>query len=218
MRKIVLLLFPLIAFAQMDFNLSNYKRQLQAYVSSGAYEFDQWRAIKPAMHYLAHHNFSENSAIVFDIDETLLSNYQSMQAVGFGGNSEIFHENEMLANAELIPASFALYKAALAKGLKVFIITGRGIMVQAATIKNLKLRGIDQYESIEFWHGKKPATVLSYKSNARCAIERAKYHIVLNVGDQASDLVGPCRGDVAVKLPNPFYAIPADQLKRSFAY
>lgn len=216
--KYLLIILPLSVFAMPNINLYDAKNAMLDYVNSGDYQLEQWQAVKPALNYLIHHKPAAKAAIVFDIDETLLSNFQEMKKYNFGGNSEIFHENEMLADAELIPASYALYQQALAQGYKVFIITGRGVMVRAATIKNLERQGIKKYQSIEFWHGKTPKTVMQYKSAARCAIAKMGYNIVINVGDQASDLIGSCAGAIRVKLPNPFYSIPANQLKRSQAY
>jgi len=46
----------------------------------------------------------------------------------------------------------------------------------------------------------------AYKSAARADIEADGYRIVLNVGDQDSDLRGG-HADKAYKLPNPFYFI-----------
>ena len=47
-----------------------------------------------------------------------------------------------------------------------------------------------------------------YKSGERKKIVDAGYRIILNVGDQRSDLAGSPQAEVSVKLPNPFYYIP----------
>jgi hypothetical protein len=51
------------------------------------------------------------------------------------------------------------------------------------------------------------ATV-DYKGQERQKIVSAGYRIVLNMGDQWSDLNGEARGEMSVKLPNPFYYLP----------
>jgi hypothetical protein len=51
-------------------------------------------------------------------------------------------------------------------------------------------------------------TVAEYKSGERKKIVDAGYHIILNVGDQMSDLTGSPQAELSVKLPNPFYYIP----------
>jgi hypothetical protein len=52
---------------------------------------------------------------------------------------------------------------------------------------------------------KLPARV--FKSQDRHQIEEEGYRIILNIGDQASDLAGCCTERV-FKLPNPFYTVP----------
>ena len=50
-------------------------------------------------------------------------------------------------------------------------------------------------------------TTVQYKTGARKDIEAQGYRIVVNVGDQFSDLVGG-HADRGYKLPNPFYYLP----------
>ena len=50
-------------------------------------------------------------------------------------------------------------------------------------------------------------TVIQYKSGARAKIAEEGYTIIVNAGDQASDLAGGY-AERAYKLPNPFYYIP----------
>lgn len=213
-----MLFVPVFLLAKQPLNLELAKKQIQSYVSSGEYEYDQWYAVKPALSYLIHHKFDNKSAIVFDIDETILSNYENMLKYGFGGNSEIFHENEMHGDALQISATKKLYDYAKYKGLHIFLLTGRGAKVAKATELNLKRAGFTGYEEIIFWQGKVPVSVKEYKSSSRCDIVKKGYKIIINVGDQTSDLVGPCKGEVQTKLPNPFYLIPADQQKRPKEY
>jgi predicted secreted acid phosphatase len=47
-----------------------------------------------------------------------------------------------------------------------------------------------------------------YKSGERAKIVAAGYRIILNVGDQMSDLNGNPQAELSVKLPNPFYYLP----------
>jgi len=52
------------------------------------------------------------------------------------------------------------------------------------------------------------ATALEYKSAARGTIAVKGYKIVLNVGDQWSDLGGEPEAELSVKYPDPFYFLP----------
>jgi predicted secreted acid phosphatase len=48
----------------------------------------------------------------------------------------------------------------------------------------------------------------AYKSAARARIVAEGYRIVLNVGDQWSDLKGSPEAEFSVKYPDPYYLIP----------
>ena len=50
-------------------------------------------------------------------------------------------------------------------------------------------------------------TAMAYKSAARRQIVKQGYRIVLNVGDQWSDLQGIPEAEYSVKYPNPYYFI-----------
>ena len=50
-------------------------------------------------------------------------------------------------------------------------------------------------------------TAEEYKSSVRAEIVAQGYKIVLNVGDQWSDLKGEPEAEYSVKYPNPFYFI-----------
>jgi predicted secreted acid phosphatase len=102
-----------------------------------------------------------------------------------------------------------LFNTARILGVRVFFITGRPdrFNLRAATIKNLKEAGYDGWQELIMRPISSPGSVTEYKSKARGDIEGQKYKIVINVGDQQSDL----DGGFAVKtsrVPNPFYFIP----------
>jgi predicted secreted acid phosphatase len=50
-------------------------------------------------------------------------------------------------------------------------------------------------------------TAFKYKSAERRKIVAAGYRIVLNVGDQWSDLHGQSQAEYSVKYPDPFYVV-----------
>src|SRR3954464_1918269 len=79
-------------------------------------------------------------AIVRDIDETTLSNYSAISADNFtfGPNSQAEATNEV---GVAIPSTLALYKDAVARGIAVFFITGRGEASRAHTESNLRREG-----------------------------------------------------------------------------
>lgn len=109
-----------------------------------------------------------------------------------------------------IQPTLDLYRLARQKGYQVFFITGRADTPanRRITEDNLRKAGYDNWKALYL----KPVTynqlsVVPYKSGARKKITEAGFRIVLNVGDQYSDLEGGYSERV-LKLPNPFYFIP----------
>jgi predicted secreted acid phosphatase len=148
----------------------------------------------------------QKQAIVFDVDETALSNYSAIVADGFvyGPKSQAEAVDEI---GVAIKPSLDLYKLAQSKGIDVFFITGRGEAVRDHTAHNLEREGFTGYKQLILKPAGFAGTTVAYKAGARKAIEEQGYNIVANVGDQYSDLTGGY-ADSAFKLPNPFYYLP----------
>jgi predicted secreted acid phosphatase len=203
-----------LAYAKEPKNLATYKATLIKYHDSGAYQKDQAQIINQAMQYLKTRLAQEQKArhpnklaIVLDIDETSLSNYQDMLAMNFGGTSQQICSAEEQANDAVIAPTLELYRYAKANNVAVFFVTGRTESYRSATEKNLLNAGYESWNGLtlkpETYHEKSAAI---YKINARSEIEKQGYDIVLNIGDQQSDLVGG-HADKTFKLPNPYYFI-----------
>jgi hypothetical protein len=145
-------------------------------------------------------------ALVLDIDETALSNYSAINADNFtfGPNSQAEATKEI---GVAIPSTLALYKDAIARGIAVFFITGRGEATRDHTEHNLKTQGFDKWNAVVLKPAGTTLSTVAYKSGARADIEKQGYEIVANVGDQYSDLAGG-HADAAYKLANPFYFLP----------
>src|SRR5262249_43917574 len=137
-------------------------------------------------------------AIVLDIDETSLSNYSAISADNFtfGTNSQNEATNEV---GVAIPSTLALYKDAIARGIAVFFITGRGEASRAHTEHNLQTQGFDKWNALVLKPAGSTASTVAYKSAARADIEKQGFEIVANIGDQYSDLAGG-HADTAYKL------------------
>jgi predicted secreted acid phosphatase len=167
------------------------------------------RAMFAIKHHGKHHggkHRGKKAAIVFDVDETLLSNYTAINADNFtfGPQSQAEATNEI---GTAIAPSRDLFNLAKQKGIKVFLITGRRENTRAHTTSNLTREGFTGYKELILKPDASTDSTVVYKSNARKGIEDQGYRIVANVGDQYSDLAGGHSG-VAFKLPNPFYFLP----------
>jgi predicted secreted acid phosphatase len=199
---------------------------LYFYACSGAYESDMSKVTAAAQAYVATRAAQVSKpALVLDIDETSLTNLPQMLADDFGyvekGSCDHlpmgpcgFKDWTEKHFAKAIGQTLALYRTAKAHGVAVFFITGRTLTTEQDqdayykhTAENLTKAG---YVG---WDGpilRRPSTknlsAAGYKSGEREKIA-ATHTIIVNVGDQQSDLDGGY-AERAYKLPNPFYYLP----------
>jgi hypothetical protein len=154
-------------------------------------------------HTVAAQGLSGKPAIVLDIDETSLSNYDFLLLSNFTGLGLV--PPAALGSGRAIAPTLALYREARKRGVAVFFVTGRPDLVRGPTESNLRSAGYDKgWDGLSF----KPSgiTTVDYKAGQRKQIEGRGYDIVVNLGDQESDL-DDGHADRAFKLPNPFYFI-----------
>jgi acid phosphatase len=198
--------------AQEPENLSLLKTKLKHYHDC-CYAAALEKQDKVALAYLeraaAHAKPGEKLALVLDIDETSLSNYQEEAADDFGFIPRDWNAWAESARAPAIPGTLKLTQRAHELGVAVFFITGRSEDQREATAKNLTSAGYADWAGLTLrTHDQAHEATIPYKSSARAAIVKQGYRIILNVGDQWSDLRGAPLAEYSVKLPNPFYYIP----------
>ena len=152
------------------------------------------------------HGHGKKLALVLDIDETSLSNYDAIQKDNFtfGINSQREAIDE---TGVKIQPTLDLFNLAKQNGVAVFFITGRRENTRAHTESNLKREGYEGWQQLFLKPDASTDTTVQYKSGARANIEQQGYRIIANVGDQYSDLAGG-HEDVGFKLANPFYFLP----------
>lgn len=152
----------------------------------------------------------EKLAVVLDIDETSLTNYCELVREDYGYLPGVYEK--WLGSPESgmpIDGTLRLFNKARAAGLEVFFITGRADDLRKGTERNLGLAGYKGWKGLALRVGpQQQMKTADYKSQERQKIVDAGYRIVLNMGDQWSDLNGTARGEISVKLPNPFYYLP----------
>ena len=179
--------------------------------AAGCYQKDLDAQADLAMAFLrkraAHRNRGENLALVLDIDETTLSNWDEMSRANFEYNSKDFNAWVMSAQAPAIQGTLRIYELAEDLGVKVIFITGRPETQRASTEANLRLRGFGKWERVILRQAdQQKLSAEEYKSVARGEVAE-KFRIVLNVGDQWSDLRGANPAEYSVKYPDPYYFI-----------
>lgn len=190
-------------------NLTGILRKLYAYQQSGQYEREITQVAKSAHDWIetraARATPGEKLAAIFDIDETALSNLPNMLDCGFcsiSAQAKLFPGEHTPA----IPQVRDLYNFAKSKGVLVIFVTGRYESGRDATIGNLQAAGYTGWEDLQmrFNGNSDPARIM--KAGIRQGLERKGYKIVLNIGDQLSDLIGGY-SERTYKLPNPFYFV-----------
>src|SRR5262249_59855617 len=120
-----------------QFNRGEPKLQIRHYVCSGAYDSEVAKVLSQAQTYVEMRaDEVSRPAIVLDIDETSLSNFVQILASDFGyfdaGPCDLLPKGpcgwrawEESGRAEAIAPTLALFKAAKARGVAVFFLTGR---------------------------------------------------------------------------------------------
>jgi predicted secreted acid phosphatase len=148
-------------------------------------------------------------AVVFDIDETLLSNWQHLVVGDFGYDHDRTKRWEMAAKDPAILSMLDLYNFAKKNGFALFLITGRRENQREATELNLRRAGYKGWKAVYFKPmDYKGSSAVPFKSHWRHVIENMGYTIVVSIGDQMSDLLGTPQALHNFKLSNPAYYIP----------
>ena len=113
-----------------------------------------------------------------------------------------------MAKATAIAPALALYQFARENNVAVFFITGRPERTREATERNLREVGYTEWtKTVLKPNEMKVSSAADYKGPVRCELIAQGYNIVVNIGDQPSDLAGGC-AEKTFLLPNPFYRIP----------
>ena len=97
--------------------------------------------------------------MVFDIDETTLSNWEIIRRDDFGrpigGPCDLSTDApcgwaawDQLGRSQAIPTTLDLYRSAIAQNVTVFFITGRPERQRGATTRNLGEAGYSRYETL----------------------------------------------------------------------
>jgi predicted secreted acid phosphatase len=144
-------------------------------------------------------------AIVFDIDDTLESTYDCAKAHNFDRTQIALCQvnNEQTA----IKPVWALLKLAQKNKVAIFVITGRPQGIEPGTRQKLKDDGLKgKYTLVMRPNADFGKPAQPYKQAERKKIAK-KYKILVNIGDQRSDLDGNPSGK-KFKVPNPMYFTP----------
>lgn len=205
--------------AATPLNIDLVKRQLLSYQKDGVYVADIKAVYDVAEAYIdSWRGRVTNPAIVLDIDETVLTNWDTFVANNFGffpdaarcdiPSKEACGFNVWIAQARAaaIEPGRDFFNRMKAKGVAIFFVTGRRDRQRATTVANLESQGISGWSDLITRPDADHGSAQPFKTRVRETIQ-ARYTILANIGDQLSDLDGGRAAQCAFKLPNPFYFI-----------
>jgi acid phosphatase len=211
---------PIVPPPVQPANIGDLKTDATRYYDSGAYLTDLQQAAWAAVPWIDERAPSvDRPAVVFDIDETALSNWEVIKANDFGrvynGPCDALPHGpcglqawDLSARSTVISPTRDVYNTAKDRGAAIFFITGRQESQRAATERNLAEVGYTGYTRLIMEpDGAHYVSAADFKAPQRQAIEQQGYTIVANMGDQPSDLDGGF-AERTFLLPNPFYRIP----------
>ncbi|MBX9950227.1 MAG: HAD family acid phosphatase [Candidatus Obscuribacterales bacterium] len=143
-------------------------------------------------------------AVVSDLDETLIDNRPH-----FVANPKFswpaFEAWIKKAEAPLLPKTAEFLSWARKNGFAIFFVTGRREGLRADTIANLIKRQV-AYDGLLMRKEGDKGGAESVKVPLRQEVEKMGFTIVVNIGDQWSDLAGGHAVDCE-KLPNKIYLV-----------
>lgn len=207
----MLLLSSILVFSGCDRrpeNLTVAKERVVEYYEKGNFEKDVKKAVDDAIRYFKPRICcGPSSAVVFDIDDTLLWSYEEMKSIQFGYVPKLFHDWVLKADAPVVPHVKRLYDFFVDRGCTIILLTGRQFDGREATLKNLHREGFHKIDLlITRNEDELKMSALEYKSKHRQILERQGYRIIATIGDQYSDLKGGY-AYYQVKIPNYTYII-----------
>ena len=201
------ILFIFQACSSAPINLSIAKDEVIKYHESGKYDKEIGGIVEKAIDEFKNVATGNNSTIIFDIDETALSNFEYHKKYDFGYVPDLWDEWINEAKAPAIKEVKHLYDFLISKGFRIVFLTGRKDYQYEPTYKNLINAGYKKFDTLIVRTPPEYETsAADYKSKKRTELVQNGYNIVGDVGDQHSDLTGPYHG-IQIKIPNYQYIV-----------
>jgi acid phosphatase len=186
-------------------NLTTAKENVQQYYECGLFDKELDEIITDAKKKFSIVEVKSNSAVIFDVDDTALLNYEASKKMGFGYIKRMVDEWVSSREVPAIPQVKNLYEYLLQKNIKIIFLTGRFYHEYEYTFQNLINEGFLKFDTlIVRRQDEQKFSALEFKSKVRIALMERGYDIIGNVGDQWTDLDGPYSG-IKVKIPNYLY-------------
>ncbi len=155
--------------------------------------------------YIAEHPNERQVAVVSDVDETLLDNRPVFEEhPNFVWDD--FRSWVTKASAPTLKDTAEFLSWARKNGVAILLVTGRFEKERLATTENLIQKKVS-YDALYMRTLEDTGSAITYKSAVRKKIHDQGFNVLVNIGDQWSDLLGGGSIDCE-KLPNRIYYIP----------
>ncbi len=190
-------------------NLGELKREIRVHVAQGVHQREIARVAGEAGRWLETRAARGGAGltVVFDLDETLLSNWPHMAEMDFGYVPSAWRAWVDAGQAPAIEPVREVFLLARRLGLDVVLLTGRTERDRAGTERNLRAIGCSDYQRLILAPDGDRRTAEAFKTEERRRLVGQGRVIIANLGDQESDLRGGY-AERTFKLPNPFYVTP----------
>ncbi|AFH47870.1 Class B acid phosphatase [Ignavibacterium album JCM 16511] len=186
-------------------NLRVAKDRVKDYYESGKYDEELNKIYNEAKAQIEKIKIKDNSAAIFDVDDTALSNYEISKRLDYGYDFQIIQDWVMSAKLPAIKQTLEFYNYLKIKGVKLIFLTGRNIEEYDATYRNLIEQGYTDFDTLIVRSEQdRKLGAAQFKSQKRKELIQNGYEIIICVGDQWTDLEGDYTG-IKVKLPNYLY-------------
>jgi len=203
----VILLFINLTCSSSLVNIAESKKQLRKYYETGQYDADVKKIIRDAITDVKSLDLDKNSTVIFDVDDTAISNYEFSKELDFGNNDLLWDEFMDKASAPAIPSVKEFYDFLIDRRIKIVFLTGRSYGHYDATLKNLINAGYTKFDTLIVKSEKMINTASAdYKNIERFILTERGYKIIACIGDQESDFTGENTG-IKIKLPNYLYQV-----------
>lgn len=150
-------------------------------------------------------------AIVLDIDDTSLSHYKVFKKNNFYITPQVIESCYQEAASPAVRPVLNFYQKSIEKNVSLFFITARKPLHPSTNLcfltkKNLNDAGFRNYAGLFLPEGKNAnLPTVDFKTRIRKSLEEERgYKIILNIGDQQSDLDGG-HAEKSVRIPNYLY-------------
>jgi len=193
-------------------NIDISKDEAKQYYNSGNYFNDIYKKAFEAEQFIYSNTIDPTkSCVIFDLDDTMVSEYDFMLSNDFGWPDKIMNEYFSITTFPTITEIHDLFVFCVSKKYHVVILTSRRQKYFNSTKELIINAGYGSYSELILRPDDDEGTIQNFKKLQREKITSSGYSIICNIGDQESDLKDdPKSIDLpknAIKIPNPFYLI-----------